>query len=105
MAKITSQTEPSISVATTSTVASSSMFGQFISPMSSSGILSGSSLMSIERLYPLFTSLVQYQADPISYSPWWPVIPQKLPSEIPKFNENPGEDPSTHVITYHLWCS
>ena len=43
--------------------------------------------------------------DPINYAPWWPVIPHKLPSDIPKFNGNPGEDPSTHVMTYHLWCS
>ena len=33
------------------------------------------------------------------------MIPHKLPSEIPKFNGNHGEDPSTHVMTYHLWCS
>ena len=43
--------------------------------------------------------------DPINYAPWWPVIPHKLPFDIPKFNGNPGEDPSTHVMTYHLWCS
>ena len=43
--------------------------------------------------------------DPISYTPWWPAIPHKLPSDIPKFNENPGEDPSNHVMTFHLWCS
>ena len=43
--------------------------------------------------------------DPISYAPWWPVIPHKLPSDIPKFNGNPREDPSNHVMTYHLWCS
>ena len=33
------------------------------------------------------------------------MIPHKLPSEIPKFNGNPEEDPSTHVMNYHLWCS
>ena len=37
--------------------------------------------------------------DPINYAPWWPVIPHKLPSDIPKFNGNPREDPSTHVMT------
>ena len=77
----------------------------FTSPMSSSGILYGSSLMSTEGLDPLFTSLVQYQVGPISYSPLWPMISQKLPSEIQKFNENLGEDLSMHDITYHLWCS
>ena len=42
--------------------------------------------------------------DPINYAPWWSVIPHKLPSDIPKFKENPREDPLTHVMTYHLWC-
>jgi hypothetical protein len=32
-------------------------------------------------------------------------MPSKLPSDIPKFDGNPGEDPSTHIMTYHLWCS
>jgi hypothetical protein len=43
--------------------------------------------------------------DPIAYAHWWPAIPHKLPSDIPKFNGNPGEDPSNHVMTFHLWCS
>jgi len=43
--------------------------------------------------------------DPILYAPWWLVIPHKLPSNIQKFNGNLGEDPSNHVITFHLWCS
>ena len=43
--------------------------------------------------------------DPINYAPWWLVIPHKLPSDIPKFNGNHGEDLSTHVMNYHLWCS
>lgn len=29
----------------------------------------------------------------------------KLPFDIPKFEGNPGENPSTHITTYHLWCS
>lgn len=43
--------------------------------------------------------------DPILYSAWWPVIPHKLPFDIPKFNGNPGEDSSNHVMNFHLWCS
>lgn len=43
--------------------------------------------------------------DPITYAPWWQAIPHKLPSNIPKFNGNLGEDPSNHVMTFHLWCS
>jgi len=33
------------------------------------------------------------------------MIPHKLPSDIQKFNGNPGEDPLNHVMTFHLWCS
>jgi hypothetical protein len=43
--------------------------------------------------------------DPIHHSPHWPVIPAKLPSDIPKFDGKPGEDPNNHVMTFHLWCS
>jgi len=43
--------------------------------------------------------------DPIAYAPWWPAILHKLPSDIPKFNGNMGEDPSNHVMTFHLWFS
>jgi hypothetical protein len=43
--------------------------------------------------------------DPISHSPFWPVIPAKLPSDIPKFDGKPGDDPNNHVMTFHLWCS
>jgi hypothetical protein len=43
--------------------------------------------------------------DPIRHSPQWPVIPTKLPSDIPKFDDKVGEDPNNHVMTFHLWCS
>jgi hypothetical protein len=43
--------------------------------------------------------------DPILHSPFWPVIPAKLPSNIPKFDGRLGEDPNNHVMTFHLWCS
>lgn len=49
--------------------------------------------------------LNQLTNDPIAYALWWPVIPHKLPSDIPKFNGNLGEDPLGHVMTFHLWCS
>ena len=49
--------------------------------------------------------LNQLTNDPIAYAPWWPEIPHKLLSDIPKFNGNPGEDPSNHVMTFNLWCS
>lgn len=43
--------------------------------------------------------------DPILYAPWWLIILNKLPSNILKLNGNPREDPSNHVMTFHLWCS
>ena len=43
--------------------------------------------------------------DPIRHSPQWPIIPAKLPSDIPKFNRKVGEDPNNHVMNFHLWCS
>lgn len=40
--------------------------------------------------------------DPIYYLPYWPQMPNKLPSDILKFEDKPEEDPSNHVMTYHL---
>ena len=33
------------------------------------------------------------------------MIPTKLPSDISEFEGKSGEDPSNHVMTYHLWCA
>ena len=43
--------------------------------------------------------------DPILHSPYWTVIPAKLPFDIPKFDSRSGEDPKNHVIKFHLSCS
>ena len=43
--------------------------------------------------------------DPVSHDLAWPAIPNKIPSEIPKFDGKAEEDPSEHVTTFHLWCS
>jgi hypothetical protein len=43
--------------------------------------------------------------DPICHDPRWPPMPTKLPSDIPKFEAKPNEDPGDHVTTFHLWCS
>lgn len=51
------------------------------------------------------SDLLRLNNDPIFHSPNWPVIPMKLPSDIPKSDGKPGEDPKNHVMTYHLWCS
>jgi hypothetical protein len=32
-------------------------------------------------------------------------MPTKLPSDIPKFESKPNEDPGDHMTTFHLWCS
>jgi hypothetical protein len=29
----------------------------------------------------------------------------KLPSDIPNFEGRDGEDPSNHIMSFHLWCS
>lgn len=33
------------------------------------------------------------------------MIPHKIPSNIPKFNGIPSEDPSNNVMTFHIWYS
>jgi hypothetical protein len=64
----------------------------------------------INRQLPFLTTLYlldlsRLTNDPIFHSLVWPVIPAKLPSDIPKFDEKSGEDPNNHVMTLHLWCS
>jgi hypothetical protein len=43
--------------------------------------------------------------DLILHDPTWLGMPTKLPSDIPKFKEEVGDDPANHVMTFHLWCS
>jgi hypothetical protein len=43
--------------------------------------------------------------DPILHDPTWSEIPTKLPSDIPKFEGKAVEDPTNHVMTFHLWFS
>ena len=50
-------------------------------------------------------NLLRLMNDPVSHDLACPVIPNKLPSDIPKFEGKVGEDPSEHVTTFHLWCS
>ena len=42
--------------------------------------------------------------DPILHSPYWPLVPSKIPSDCLKFDGKAKEDPQAHVMTYHLWC-
>ena len=32
-------------------------------------------------------------------------MPNKLPSDIPKFEGKAGEDTQNHIMVFHLWCS
>ena len=43
--------------------------------------------------------------DHVAHDSAWPAVPTKIPSDIPKFEGKPGEDPSEHVTMFHLWCS
>ena len=49
--------------------------------------------------------LLRLTNDLVSHDSAWLAVPTKLPSDIPKFEGKPGEDPSEHVTTFHLWCS
>jgi hypothetical protein len=49
--------------------------------------------------------LTKLTNDPILHNPTWPAMPTKLPSDIPKFEGKPGDDPTNHIMTFHLWCS
>jgi hypothetical protein len=49
--------------------------------------------------------LTKLTNDPILHDPTWPTMPTKLPSDIPKFEGKAGDEPTNHVMTFHLWCS
>ena len=52
-----------------------------------------------------FPDLTRLLNDPIYHDPCWPPMPMNFPSNIPKFEAKPNEDPGEHVTTFHLWCS
>ena len=49
--------------------------------------------------------LTKLTNDPIAHDPTWPLMPMKLPSDIPKLEGKQVEDQGNHVMTFHLWCS
>jgi hypothetical protein len=49
--------------------------------------------------------LTKLTNDPILHDPTWPTMPTKLPSDIPKFEGKVGDDPTNHIMTFHLWFS
>ena len=49
-----------------------------------------------------FPYLSKLTNDPIMHDHLLLSIPTKLPSHIPKFDGNQGEDPKNHVTNFHL---
>ena len=49
--------------------------------------------------------LARLTNDPICHQTFWPPMPTKLPSDIPKFEGKAAESPQNHIMTFHLWCS
>jgi len=76
-------------------------------PASSSPI--SSQYCAMTRLPILATlnllNLSKLTNDPFLHHSSWTSILVKLPSDISKFEGKSGEDPSNHVMTFHLWCS
>ena len=52
-----------------------------------------------------FLDLSRLTNDLVSHDPTMPVVPSKLPSDIPKFKGKTSEDPVEHVMNFHLCCS
>ena len=48
---------------------------------------------------PNFSQLIN---DPLLHDPNWSTMLIKLPFNIPKFEGNLGEDPTNHVISFHM---
>jgi hypothetical protein len=59
-------------------------------------------LSFLETLH--FPDLTRLLNEPICHDPCWPPMLTKFPSNIPKFEAKPNEDPGDHVTTFHLWC-
>ena len=38
------------------------------------------------------------------HHPNWPLVPIKIPNDIPKFKGKMGDEPFSHITTYPLWC-
>ena len=51
-----------------------------------------------------FLDLSKLMNDPVRHNSSGPLVPTKLPLNIPKFEGKVGDDPRAHVTTFHLWC-
>ena len=49
--------------------------------------------------------LAQLTNDPIHHQDFWPPMPMRMPSHIPKFEGKARECPQNIIMTFHLWCS
>ena len=38
------------------------------------------------------------------HHPAWPLVPVKIPTDIPKFEGKMRDGPASHITTFHLWC-
>jgi hypothetical protein len=76
----------------------------------SQGASSSSDYSFSHMLFPFSTTLdlpdmSHMKNFPISHDPSWPIIAAKLPSNMLQFDGKRGEDHSTDIMTYPLWCS
>jgi len=60
-------------------------------------------LLFLEILH--FPYLSKLMNDLIHHNASWPLVPTKLPFDIPTFEGKSGEDPRYHVTMFHLWFS
>ena len=51
-----------------------------------------------------FSNLSKLTNDPIMHHLAFPPVPVKIPTGILKFEGKMGDDPASHITTYHLWC-
>ena len=52
-----------------------------------------------------FLYLTKLKNDLVKHSSTWPLVPTKLPSDIPLFEVKTGEYLGAQITTFHLWCS
>ena len=50
------------------------------------------------------SNLSRLKNEPILHHPAWPLVPVNISTDISKFEGKTGDDPASHITTYHLWC-
>ena len=51
-----------------------------------------------------FLDLTKLMNDPNLHHLAWPLVPVKIPIDIPMFDGKTSEDPTSHITTYHFCC-